>query len=68
MHVWDPAAVLCGRRDWDASQLTAVGGRYAGMLAVHHLTHEALPDALHDVDGHAFRRLGEAGGALPHPA
>jgi hypothetical protein len=37
-----------------------VGGRYAGMLAVHHQTHEASPDALHDVDGHAFMRRGLA--------
>jgi hypothetical protein len=51
MHVRDPAAVLCCRRDWDASQLTVVGGRDAGMLAVHHPTREALPGALHDIDG-----------------
>jgi hypothetical protein len=37
-----------------------VGGRYAGMLAVHHLTREASPDALHDVDGHAFMQRGLA--------
>jgi hypothetical protein len=28
------------------------------MLAVHQLTREAAPGALHDVDGHAFARLG----------
>jgi hypothetical protein len=41
-----------------ASQLAVVGGRYAGMLAIHHLTRDASPGALHDVDGHAFARLG----------
>ena len=51
--------LLCGRPDaWDARQLTAVGTRYRDLLAVHHLTPEATPGALHDVDGQAFPRLG----------
>jgi hypothetical protein len=51
--------LLCGRPDaWDAGQLTAVRARYRDLLAVHHLTPEAAPGALHDVDGRAFPRLG----------
>jgi hypothetical protein len=51
--------LLCGRPDaWDAGQLTAVRGRYREALAVHHLTREAAPGALHDIDGQAFTRLG----------
>jgi 2-polyprenyl-6-methoxyphenol hydroxylase-like FAD-dependent oxidoreductase len=51
--------LLCGRPDaWDARQLTAVGTRHRDFLAVHHLTPEAAPGALHDVDGQALARLG----------
>jgi hypothetical protein len=42
---------------WDASQLAALRRRYPDTLAVHHLTREAVPDALHDLDGQAFTRL-----------
>jgi 2-polyprenyl-6-methoxyphenol hydroxylase-like FAD-dependent oxidoreductase len=51
--------LLCGRPgDWDAGLLTAVRTRYRDALAVHHLTREAAPGVLHDVDGRAFPRLG----------
>jgi 2-polyprenyl-6-methoxyphenol hydroxylase-like FAD-dependent oxidoreductase len=51
--------LLCGSPgDWDAGQLTAVRGRYRDVLAVHHLTRESAPGALHDVDGKAFAGLG----------
>src|SRR6266487_629831 len=47
--------LLCGRPGgWDASQLAAMRGRYPGALAVHHLTRQATPGALHDVDGQAL--------------
>jgi 2-polyprenyl-6-methoxyphenol hydroxylase-like FAD-dependent oxidoreductase len=51
--------LLCGRLgDWHAGQLAAVRGRHREVLAVHHLTREAAPGGLHDVDGQAFTRLG----------
>jgi hypothetical protein len=51
--------LLCGPPDaWDADQLTAVRARYRDVLAVLHLTRDATPDALHDLDGQAFARLG----------
>jgi hypothetical protein len=51
--------LLCGRPDsWDASQLDALRSRYSDTLAVHHLTREATPGALHDLDGQALARLG----------
>jgi 2-polyprenyl-6-methoxyphenol hydroxylase-like FAD-dependent oxidoreductase len=51
--------LLCGGPgDWDAGQLAAVRGRYREVLAVHHLTREAAPGVLNDVDGQAFTRLG----------
>jgi 2-polyprenyl-6-methoxyphenol hydroxylase-like FAD-dependent oxidoreductase len=51
--------LLCGPAgSWAASQLAAVRSRYPDTLTVHHLTREAAPGALHDVDGQAFRRLG----------
>jgi 2-polyprenyl-6-methoxyphenol hydroxylase-like FAD-dependent oxidoreductase len=51
--------LLCGRPGgWDAGQLAAVQGRYPDTLAVHHLTREEVPGALHDLDGQAFARLG----------
>jgi hypothetical protein len=51
--------LLCGHPgDWDAGQLTAVRGRYRDILTVHHLTREAAPGTLHDIDGKAFMRLG----------
>jgi 2-polyprenyl-6-methoxyphenol hydroxylase-like FAD-dependent oxidoreductase len=56
--------LLCGRPgDWDATQVAAVSGRYAGTLAVHHLTRDAARGTLHDVDGQAFARLGVRGTA-----
>jgi 2-polyprenyl-6-methoxyphenol hydroxylase-like FAD-dependent oxidoreductase len=56
--------LLCGRPgDWDATQVAAVSGRYAGTLAVHHLTRDAMRGTLHDVDGQAFARLGVQGTA-----
>jgi len=51
--------LLCGPAGgWDAGQVAALveGGR--GLLAVHHLTREAGPGALHDPDGVALARLG----------
>jgi hypothetical protein len=51
--------LLCGRPDdWDANQLVAMRNRHLDTLAVHHLTHDPAPGALHDVDGQAFARLG----------
>jgi 2-polyprenyl-6-methoxyphenol hydroxylase-like FAD-dependent oxidoreductase len=51
--------LLCGRPDdWDANQLVAMRNRHPDTLAVHHLTHDPAPGALHDVDGQAFARLG----------
>jgi 2-polyprenyl-6-methoxyphenol hydroxylase-like FAD-dependent oxidoreductase len=51
--------LLCGPPDaWDADQLTAVRARYRDVPAVPHLTRDATPDALHDLDGQAFARLG----------
>jgi hypothetical protein len=56
--------LLCGPvSGWNASQLTAVRRRYADMLAVHHLTRDAAPGALRDVDGQALVRLGVADAA-----
>ena len=50
---------LCGRLDdWDTHQLAALRSRHPDTLAVHHLSREAVPGALHDVDGQAFARLG----------
>jgi 2-polyprenyl-6-methoxyphenol hydroxylase-like FAD-dependent oxidoreductase len=50
--------LLCGPvGSWDASQLTALG-RYSHTLTMHRLTREAVPGALHDLDGHASARLG----------
>jgi aromatic ring hydroxylase-like protein/FAD binding domain-containing protein len=51
--------LLCGAvGDWDPSQLAALGSRHPDLLAVHHLTREAVPGALHDVDGQVLARLG----------
>ena len=56
--------LLCGPLgDWHASQLTALRHRYPDTLAVHHLTREATPGALHDLDGQALARLGVDGTA-----
>jgi 2-polyprenyl-6-methoxyphenol hydroxylase-like FAD-dependent oxidoreductase len=53
--------LLCGPPgSWTASQLTALRSRYPDTLAVHHLTREAAPGVLHDLDGRAFARLGVA--------
>jgi 2-polyprenyl-6-methoxyphenol hydroxylase-like FAD-dependent oxidoreductase len=57
--------LLCGPTDnWDTSQLTAVRRGHADRVAVHQLTREATPGALHDLDGQAFRRLGVTDTAL----
>jgi 2-polyprenyl-6-methoxyphenol hydroxylase-like FAD-dependent oxidoreductase len=51
--------LLCGRPgDWDAGRLAALRDRHPGVLAVHHLTREAAPGALRDVEGQALARLG----------
>jgi len=51
--------LLCGPPgDWHPSQLTTLRHRYPDTLAVHHLTREAAPGALHDPDGQVFARLG----------
>jgi 2-polyprenyl-6-methoxyphenol hydroxylase-like FAD-dependent oxidoreductase len=51
--------LLCGHPDdWDAGRLAAAGGRYAGVLAVHHLTREAVAGALHDINRQALPQLG----------
>jgi 2-polyprenyl-6-methoxyphenol hydroxylase-like FAD-dependent oxidoreductase len=51
--------LLCGPvGDWDAAQLAALDRRHPGMLAVHHLTRDAAPAALHDPDGRALALLG----------
>jgi 2-polyprenyl-6-methoxyphenol hydroxylase-like FAD-dependent oxidoreductase len=56
--------LLCGPPgDWRVSQLTALRHRYPDTLAVHHLTREATPGALHDLDGNMFARLGVDGTA-----
>jgi hypothetical protein len=56
--------LLCGPPgDWHPSQLTALRHRYPDTLAVHHLTREATPGALHDLNGQAFARLGVDGTA-----
>ena len=49
--------LLCGpTASWPTS--TAAFYRDAGLVAVHHLTRESAPGALHDPDGTALRRLG----------
>jgi 2-polyprenyl-6-methoxyphenol hydroxylase-like FAD-dependent oxidoreductase len=54
--------LLCGPPgNWHPSQLTALRHRYPDTLAVHHLTHETTPGALHDLDGNLFARLGVDG-------
>jgi 2-polyprenyl-6-methoxyphenol hydroxylase-like FAD-dependent oxidoreductase len=56
--------LLCGPpEEWDASQLAAIRAGYPDTVAVHHLTREVTPGALHDVDGQALRRLGVSGTA-----
>jgi 2-polyprenyl-6-methoxyphenol hydroxylase-like FAD-dependent oxidoreductase len=56
--------LLCGLPgDWHPSQLTALRHRYPDTLAVHYLTREATPGALHDLDGNLFARLGVDGTA-----
>jgi 2-polyprenyl-6-methoxyphenol hydroxylase-like FAD-dependent oxidoreductase len=51
--------LLCGPTGgWEAGQLTALRSRYPDTLAAHHLTREATPGALHDLDGQAFAQLG----------
>ena len=52
--------LLCGSPgSWDTNRLTAVRSRYAAdILAVHHLTREAAPGVLYDLNEQAFRRLG----------
>jgi 2-polyprenyl-6-methoxyphenol hydroxylase-like FAD-dependent oxidoreductase len=56
--------LLCGPvGDWHPSQLAALRHRHPDILAIHHLTREATPGALHDLDGRAFARLGVDGTA-----
>jgi 2-polyprenyl-6-methoxyphenol hydroxylase-like FAD-dependent oxidoreductase len=56
--------LLCGPPgDWHVSQLTTLRHRYPDTLAVQHLTPEATPGALHDLDGQVFARLGVDGTA-----
>jgi hypothetical protein len=56
--------LLCGELgDWHVSQLTALRRRYPDTLAVHHVTREAAPGALHDLAGQVFARLGVDGTA-----
>jgi hypothetical protein len=51
--------LLCGPvGSWNASQLTVLREGHADMLDVHHLTREATPGALQDLDGQTFTRLG----------
>jgi 2-polyprenyl-6-methoxyphenol hydroxylase-like FAD-dependent oxidoreductase len=51
--------LLCGPADgWDADHLDALQERYGGVLAVHRLTRDTAPGALHDLNGQAFARLG----------
>ncbi len=51
--------LLCGPANgWQAEQLAPLDERYGGLVAVHQLTREATPGALHDADGEAFARLG----------
>jgi hypothetical protein len=51
--------LLCGSAlEWDRNQVAALQDRYAGLVAIHRLAREAAPGVLHDVDGHAFARLG----------
>jgi 2-polyprenyl-6-methoxyphenol hydroxylase-like FAD-dependent oxidoreductase len=56
--------LLCGPvGDWHLSQLTSLRHRYPDTLAVHYLTREAMPGALHDLDGQVFAGLGVDGTA-----
>jgi 2-polyprenyl-6-methoxyphenol hydroxylase-like FAD-dependent oxidoreductase len=51
--------LLCGSPvHWNTNQIAALQDRYAGLVAIHRLAREAAPSVLHDVDGHAFARLG----------
>jgi len=51
--------LLCGPTcDWDPGQLAMVRGRHPEMLAVHHLSREAMVGVLHDAQGQALARLG----------
>jgi 2-polyprenyl-6-methoxyphenol hydroxylase-like FAD-dependent oxidoreductase len=56
--------LLCGPAgDWHPSQLTALRHRYPDTLTVRHLTREATPAALEDLDGQVLARLGVDGTA-----
>jgi 2-polyprenyl-6-methoxyphenol hydroxylase-like FAD-dependent oxidoreductase len=56
--------LLCGPPgDWHPSQLTTLRHRYPDTLTVHHLTREATPGSLHDLEGQGFARLGVDGAA-----
>jgi FAD binding domain/Aromatic-ring hydroxylase, C-terminal len=51
--------LLCGPAEsWNSGQLAAMGERYAGLVAMHHLAREAAAGVLHDARGEAFARLG----------
>jgi 2-polyprenyl-6-methoxyphenol hydroxylase-like FAD-dependent oxidoreductase len=56
--------VLCGSTDaWDTKHLRALQERYSGLITVHRLTRHPAPDALHDLKGETFDRLGIDGAA-----
>jgi hypothetical protein len=50
--------LLCGPTTTWGNRATAGPYRDAGLVAIHHLTREAAPGALHELDGTALRRLG----------
>jgi 2-polyprenyl-6-methoxyphenol hydroxylase-like FAD-dependent oxidoreductase len=51
--------LLCGSpADWDGNQVAALQDRHTGLVTIHRLAREAAPGVLHDVNGHAFARLG----------
>jgi 2-polyprenyl-6-methoxyphenol hydroxylase-like FAD-dependent oxidoreductase len=51
--------LLCGpTTGWPAQATTTLPQRSSGLVAVHHLTSDPVPAALHDPDGTALHRLG----------
>jgi 2-polyprenyl-6-methoxyphenol hydroxylase-like FAD-dependent oxidoreductase len=51
--------LLCGPAEgWDRDRVGHMSERYRGLVAVHRLTPQATPGALHDVSGEGLRRLG----------
>jgi len=56
--------LLCGPTgDWHPSQLTALRHRYPATLTVRHMSREATPGNLQDLDGQVLARLGVDGTA-----